>query len=273
MASLANRTKPGRPRKPEEIRELVVRLAKETGWGYKRIHGELWKLGIRSVSKSTVARIIRESGLDPGPKRGEGTWHDFVQRHLRTLWACDFFCKPVWTLRGPIMYYVLFFIHIETRRVHVVGMTPNPNGVWMVERARELNEFFGQQGERCPTHIVRDRDGKFTPEFCSVLESTGIQFRTTSRRSPNMNPFAESWVGSIKQECLDHFMVFGEKHLKYLVDEYLTYYHEERPHQGLGNRLPDESAVPPEIRRFGADEIVCHERLGGLLKHYERKAA
>ena len=123
-----------------------------------------------------MARIIKENGLDPGPKRGEGTWHDFVQRHLRTLWACDFFCKPVWTLRGPIMYYVLFFIHIETRRVHVVGMTPNPNGTWMVERARELNEFFDQQGERRPRTSCGIGTASLRLSSAPSLESTGIQF-------------------------------------------------------------------------------------------------
>lgn len=143
--------KPGRPRKPEEIRQLVIRLANETGWGYKRIHGELKKLGIRNISPSTVSRILKENGFDPGPKRGDGTWHDFVDRHVKTLWACDFFAKQVWTLRGPVLYYVLFFIHIETRQVRVVGMTPNPNGDWMAERAGELIEFFNQQGDSRPT--------------------------------------------------------------------------------------------------------------------------
>ena len=111
--------KPGRPRKPEEIRQLIVQMAKDTGWGYKRILGELEKLRIRNISRSTVARILKEHGFDPGPKRGHGTWHEFVQRHSKTLWATDFFTKKVWTPRGLVEYYVLFFIHIDTRRVHV----------------------------------------------------------------------------------------------------------------------------------------------------------
>jgi putative transposase len=120
--------RPGRPRKPEEIRELIVQMATNTGWGYKRILGELKKLRIRSISRSTVARILQEHGFDPGPKRGAGTWHDFVQRHVKTLWATDFFTKKVWTPRGLVEFYVLFFIHIDTRRVHVAGLTANPDG-------------------------------------------------------------------------------------------------------------------------------------------------
>ena len=120
--------KPGRPRKPEEIRELIIQIARETGWGFRKILGELKKLRIR-VSRATVARILKENGFDTGPKRSRGTWSEFVKRHMKTLWATDFFTQTVWTLRGPVVYYVLFFIHIETRRVHLAGMTPNPNEV------------------------------------------------------------------------------------------------------------------------------------------------
>ncbi len=123
--------RPGRPRKPEEICKLILRMARETGWGYRRILGELKKLRIRNISRSTVARILRENGFDPGPKRGHGTWHDFVQQHIKMLWACDFFTKKIWTLRGSVTFYVLFFIHIHTRHVHLAGITPNAYGQGM----------------------------------------------------------------------------------------------------------------------------------------------
>ena len=118
----------GRPRKPEEVRQMVIDFAKDTGWGFRRIWGELQKLGIKCMSRSTVARVLKENGFDPGPKRGSGTWNEFVQRHIKTLWATDFFTKTVMTLKGPVTYYVLFFIHLHSRRVHLAGMTPNPNG-------------------------------------------------------------------------------------------------------------------------------------------------
>jgi putative transposase len=250
----------GRPRKPEEIRQLIIQMAKDTGWGYKRILGELKKLRIHNVSRSTIARILKENGFDPVQNRVDGSWHDFVRRHIKTLWATDFFTKTVWTIRGPVTYYVLFFIHIHTRRVHIAGVTPNPDGVWMAQRARNMRMIFDDEpADHRPTHIVRDRDSKFTAHFCSILEDDGIEFKVIAPMSPNMNPFAEAWVQRTKQEVLDNFIVFGEAHLRFLLREWLTYYHEFRPHQGLGN-------VP-------ISEIVCHDRLGGLLKHYERKAA
>ena len=116
--------------------------------------------------------MLKEHGFDPGPKRGEGTWDEFIRRHLNTLWACDFFTKKVWTLRGLVEYYVLFFIHIPTRRVHVAGMTPNPDGLWMAQQARNRSIFFEEQGEHKPTHIIRDRDSKFTPFGNSLIPTT-----------------------------------------------------------------------------------------------------
>jgi len=272
-SSKAKRRTPGRPRKPEEIRQLIVQMAEGTGWGSKRILGELRKLGIRKISRSTVARVLREHGFDPGPKRGEGTWHDFVQRHLKTLWACDFFTKKVWTPGGLVEYYILFFMHVGTRRVHIAGMTPNPDGAWMAQQARNLSMLFDEEGEHKPTHIIRDRDRKFTAQFCSILETEGIEFRMIPPRSPNMNPFAERWVQSIKRECLDHFIVFGERHLWFLVREYLAHYHEERPHQGCGNRPLAGRKPPDETRPFSGDDVACRERLGELLRHYYPKAA
>jgi len=270
------RRKRGRPRKPEEIRQLIVTMAKETGWGYRRILGELKKLRLHNVSRATIRRILREHGFDPGPKRGRGTWHEFVQRHVKTLWATDFFTKTVWTLRGPVTYYVLFFIHIHTRRVHVAGMTPSPDGAWMAQIARNMSMVFAEEpAEFRPTHIIRDRDTKFTAQFCAILETDGIEFRPIPPRSPNMNPFAEAWVQRTKHEVLNHFIVFGENHLRHILACWLTYYHRFRPHQGLGNVPIGDAGLPmPEpINRFHLDEIVCHESLGGLLRHYERRAA
>lgn len=265
----------GRPRKPEEIRQLIIDMAKDTGWGYERIVGELRKLGIRSVSRATVSRVLQENGFDPGPKRDRGSWYDFIQRHIKTVWATDFFTKTVWTVRGPVTYYVLFFIHLHTRRVHIAGMTPNPDGIWMAQVARNMSMVFGdEKAELRPTHIVRDRDSKFTAEFCSILETDGIQLRPIPPRSPNLNPFAEVWVQRTKHEVLNHFLVFGESHLRHILACWLSYYHECRPHQGLGNvPINGELSPPMPIEQFCCNDIVCHESLGGLLKHYQRRAA
>jgi putative transposase len=265
----------GRPRKPEQIRQLIIEMAKATGWGYKRILGELKKLRIRNISRATVSRVLQEYGFDPGPKRGHGSWHDFIQRHLKTVWATDFFTKKVWTLRGPVTYYILFFIHLHTRRVHIAGMTPNPDNIWMAQAARNMSMTFADEPAECrPSHIIRDRDSKFTERFSSILETDGIKFRPIPARSPNMNPHAEAWVQRTKHEVLDHFIVFGEHHLRHILACWVTYYHTQRPHQGLGN-VPIQVPLPPAepLDAFRLDDIVCHELLGGLLKHYVRKAA
>jgi putative transposase len=264
--------KRGRPRKPEQIRQLILDMAKATGWGYRRILGELKKLRIYSISRTTAKRLLQDNGFDPGPKRGYGSWVEFIERHIKTVWATDFFTKTVWTMRGPVTYYVLF---LHTRRVHIAGMTPNPNGDWMAQVERSMSMVFSEEKpEFQPTHIIRDRDTKFTDQFCAVLETDGIEFRPIPPRSPNLNPYAESWVGRIKAECLNHFIVFGENHLWHIVNEWVSYYHKCRPHQGLGN-VPIDTPLPPAapIEDFRFEDVVCHESLGGLLKHYERRAA
>ena len=236
-ASAADRTrkekkmtrKPGRPRTPEAIRELIIQMAKDNGWGLGRILGELKKLGIRSVCKSTVRNILKEHGFDPGPKRGEGTWDDFIRIHAKTLRACDFISKKVWTLGGLVDFFVLFFIHIDTRKIHIAGITPNPDGRWMAQQARNLCMFFDDWPDR-PEYIVCDKDTKFTAQFEVILESDDIELKRTAVRAPNQNAYAERFAQTIQQKCLDHFVVLGEKHLRHLIQEFVTYYNEQRPH-------------------------------------------
>jgi putative transposase len=261
----------GRPRTAEAIRDLILKLGRETGWGYTRILGELKKLGVRSVARSTVVNILRENGLDPGPKRGEGTWDEFVKRHAQTLWACDFFSKNVWTMHGLVEYFIFFVIHLGSRRVEVVGMTPHPDRAWMAQQARHLSMYFAEQPVQ-PTLLLRDNDGKFSPAFDQILQVDGLQVHRITPRSPNLNAVAERWVQSAKGEMLDHFVVFGESHLRYLLGEFQVYFNERRPHQALGNAPPQGGPSPP-ASPLPLEEVCCDERLGGLLKHYYRQAA
>ncbi|GAB6188041.1 integrase core domain-containing protein [Thermopirellula anaerolimosa] len=266
-----NETKGGRPRKPDEVRELVVKMAKENAWGLGRIMGELKKLGL-NICKGTVRNILLENALDLGPTRGEGSWDEFIKMHAKTLWACDYFSKKVWTLGGLVEYFVLFFIQPGTRRVHIAGISANPDGAWMAQQARNLGMFFDDQPERAK-YLVCDRDTKFTEQFRAILESEGVEVVQTAVRAPNQNAYAERFVQTIKTECFDLFIVLGEKHLRHLLTEFLAYYHSQRPHLGLGNLPPVLSQPPEPVGCLGPGDIIVHERLGGLLRHYERKAA
>jgi putative transposase len=250
----------------------VLRLARETGWGYTRILGKLRKLGISKMSRATVINILREHGLEPGPKRGEETWVEFLKRHSATLWACDFFSKKVWTARGLVEMFVLFFIQVGSRRVHLAGMTAHPDGRWMAQQARNVAMLFAEQADK-PRYLSRDHDTKFTRQFDEILESEGVEVKAVGPRAPNMNAVAERWVQSVKQECLDHFVVFGVAHLRYILNQYLDWYHRCRSHQGLDDKLVDGGATPAVAGPMSADDIVREEQLGGLLKHYYRKAA
>jgi putative transposase len=264
----------GRPPTAEEIRALVLRMARENAWGYTRILGELKKLGLACISRSTVVNILKAEGLETGPKRGEATWRDFIQRHASTLWACDFFSKKIWTTSGLVDCFVLFFIHVGSRRVYVGGLTTNPTHAWVAEQATNFTQHAAQQATK-PTHLIRDLDGKFGPGFDVALKAAGIEPVPVGPRKPVLNAFAERFVLSIKSECLDHFIVLGEAHLKYLVSEFVDgSYNCTRPHQGLGNVPLAESYEPPLPQQpTRAQEVLCKERLGGLLKSYHLQAA
>ena len=265
--------KSGRRPTAVEIRQLIAKLASETGWGYSRIQGELRRLGIRKISRTTILNILREQGIDPAPKRGPGSWRDFMERHAKTLWACDFLSKPVWTLGGRVDMYLLVFIHIQTRRIWVSKATPHPDSRWVAQQARNMC-LVAQEEKVPPTCFLRDRDSKFTRQFDGIFRSEGIAPIKLPPKSPNLNAFCERVIQSLKHEALDHFIVLCERHLNHIVGEWVRYYHELRPHQAIGNVPPTvDGEAPAVVESLPLDDIVCHQRLGGLLKHYERRAA
>lgn len=252
----------GRPKTARDIRDLVLQLARENHWGYTRILGELKKLEIHSLSRNTIKNILKEHGLLPAPKRSEDTWDRFVKRHFKTLWACDFFTKTVWTLLGPKTFHVLFFINVHTRKVHIAGFTKHPTKQWVAKSTKTVSFLFDDDKKKL---LIRDRDGKYPKEFDELLRKHNVTVRKIPYRSPNLNPYAEGWVGTIKRECLAHFIVFGERHFKYLVREYVKYYNTVRPHSGLGNKPIDYTL------RKTMGKIKCSSRLGGVLRHYYRE--
>jgi transposase InsO family protein len=264
------RKSPGRPPVDQELEDWVVRMATENrSWGYDRIAGALAELGY-DISDQTVGNILKRRGIPTAPERKKTTtWKEFIRRHLDMLWATDFFSTEVWTLGGLVTFYVLFFIKLDTREVHIAGITAHPTEQWMMQVARNLT--MEEWGILKPGHyLLHDRDQKFCPAYHQLLDDAGVKRLPLPPRSPNLNAIAERFIRSVKSEALSQFILFGEKSLRHVLSEYLAHYHAERPHQGKGNVI-----LFPGPRPEGAAEgpIECRERLGGTLKYYERKAA
>ena len=188
---------------------------------------------------------------------------------MEVLVATDFFTAEVWTLGGLVTYYVLFFIHLGSRQVHVAGVTPHPNAAWMVQVAR--NVTMEEWGFLSPgQYLIHDRDTKFCAAFQQIIDDAGVERVVLPPRSPNLNAFAERWVRSVKEECLSRLILFGEDSLRHVLNEYVEHFHHERNHQGKGNVLLFP-VVSHDTERQGL--MQCRERLGGLLKYYAREAA
>jgi putative transposase len=263
---------PGRPRTPEDLRDLVLRLARETGWGYSRILGELKKLGLGSICRSTVVNILKEAGLDPGPKRGEHTWAEFLAVHAATLWQCDFFTHKVLTWAGWRDCFVLAFIHVGTRRVFVCPCARKPDAAWVERQAATFVGHLAAIGQSpADTILFRDRDGNYAPPFDDALRAACVDVRKAPARRPHIMAFIERWGQSMWVECLDRMLALGETHLNHIVRSFVDHYNTERPHQSLGNRpLPESGEPDPPLLPFPDRGVVCEQRLGGLLKHYHR---
>src|SRR5438067_2167072 len=257
------RKTPGRPMIAPELEALIVGMAQENrSWGYDRIVGALANLGL-TVSAQTVGNVLKRHGMAPAPERKTTTiWKELIRTHMDVLVATDFFTAEVWTLGGLVTYYVLFFIHLGSRRVQVAGVTPHPNEAWMIQVAR--NVTMEEWGFLSPgQYLIHDRDGKYCPAFQQIIDAAGVTRVPLPARSPNLNAYAERWVRSVKEECLSRFILFGDCSLSHILTEYVAHYHQECPHQGKGNvvLLPSPDQDPT---RQGP--IQCRERLGGLLK-------
>ena len=217
-----SRRYPGRPRINGEIAQLVVRMAREnSGWGYDRIVGAMANLGYK-LSDQTVGNILQRHGVPPARERKHNTtWTDFIRAHMSVLAGTDFFTVEVLTLRGLVTYYVLFFIHLESRRVEVAGITPHPNEAWMTQIARNATmDEWGFLGN-C-RYLIHDRDTKYCQSFRDIIESGDVKPLRLPARSPNLNAFSERWVKSVKGECLSKLILFGESSLRRALSEYLA---------------------------------------------------
>jgi putative transposase len=251
----------GRPSVMMEIRSLIVRMAEENStWGYCRIQGALKNLG-HNVAVSTVRNILKEHGLQPAPNRPT-SWRTFLRAHWGQLVSTDFFTVEAWSKRGLQTHYILFFLDIKTRKVFFAGMTKHPNDRFMVHAARNARTFF--EGKR---FLILDRDTKFSKCFRDALPDR-LQLLRTPFQAPNANAHAERFIRSIKDECLNRMIWFGDGPLRKAIFEYFEHYHTERNHQGIGNELIEELTVGPKDGR-----VISSDRLGGTLRYYERVAA
>ena len=252
-------------------RILSSYMAKENSdWGYDRIVGALANLGY-TLSDQTVGNDLQGHGIPPAPERNhKTTWTDFICAHTSVLAGTDFFTVEVLTLRGLVTYYVLFFIHLESRKVEVSGITPHPNKQWMKQIARNVTMDEWGFLENC-RYLIHDRDTKFTDSFRTIIKSSHVEPFKLPARSPNLNAYAERWVRSVKEEALSKLILIGEVSLRRVLREYHTHYHQERNHQGKCNVLlfPLNRQSAPNSDR----SVRCRERLGGLLKYYHREAA
>jgi putative transposase len=195
----------GRPSLDHEVQQLIIRLAKENPrWGYQRIQGELQRLGIR-VSATAIRTTLRRHGLDPAPRRATTTWRVFLRQQAAEIVACDFLTvDTIWLRR----LYVLFFIELDTRRVHLAGVTPNPNAAWITQQARNLLVVLEERRRRTRL-LIRDRDAKFCRGFDDVFGSEGVDVLVTPVQAPNANAYAERWIRTVRTECLDWLLIVG----------------------------------------------------------------
>jgi transposase InsO family protein len=255
-------SKLGRPPLAEETRGLVLRLARENPrWGYVRIVGELRHLGVR-ISASTVQRLLRQAGLGPAPRRDGPNWSTFLRGQAHGVLACDFFSvETIWLRR----LYVLFFLELGSRRVHLAGISARPNGAWVTQQARN---FTMRQDLTPIALLIRDRDAKFTASFDEVFGAEGVRVIRTPVRAPKANAFAERFVRTVRHECLDWTLLHGRRHLREVLDEYFEHYNRHRPHRGLNLACPEPHSRPKPTT--GA--LTRRQRLGGLINEYTRAA-
>lgn len=277
----------GRPCTKVDIANLVVTMAQENPtWGYSRIGGMLKSLG-HSVGRNTIKRILKDNGIEPVHERSQRTpWRTFLRAHWEGMaaWpelrrrAADFFTVEVLTLAGLVRYHVLFVIKLKTRKVEIAGITSAPCEAWMTcptkpwrsrkQIAKNLTD--ASDGVLLDMrYLILDRDSLYTDSFRHLLSSSGVEPLRLPVKSPNLNAYAERFVLSIKSECLGRMVPLGERHLRSAIQQYVEHYHEERPHQGIGN----EMIAPLRRDRIQTGPVRRRQRLGGMLSYYYREAA
>jgi putative transposase len=260
--------RPGRPAVTAQVRELVLRLARDNPtWGCRRIQGELAGLGYR-LAPSTIWSILTKAGAGPAPRRDGPKWSEFLTAQAKGILACDFL--HVDTI-GLTRIYVLFLMEVATRRVYLLGATTNPTGQWVAQQTRNLMLDLGKRASPL-RFLIRDRDAKYTAMFDTVFHAEGIEVLRTPPQAPRANAFAERWVRTLRRECLDRILIYNTRHLLTVLREYLAHYNGHRPHQGRGQRPPDQDAVAAPVTDLSAVRVRRKKVLHGLINEYEQAA-
>ncbi len=253
----------GRPSIDPEICGLVIRMAKENPrWGYVRIQGECRKLGVR-VGASTIKRLLLREGLGPAPRKVGPSWSEFLRSEAEGILACDFFTVETVFLRT---FYVLFFIEIATRKLHVMPSTRHPDSAFVTQQARNLVSFDLEERDEPVRFLIRDRDSKYTGSFDGVFRSEGAGVILTPIRSPKANAFAERLVKTLRSELLDWKLIHRRRHLDRVLRTYACHYNAKRPHRGLDLAVPENlSPIAPveEVPDIGRRDLF-----GGLIREY-----
>jgi putative transposase len=258
----------GRPPIGDEIRDLVLRLARENPrWGYQRIVGELNGLGI-GVSATTVRNILRQAGIGPAGERSALSWRAFLRAQAASMLAVDFFTVETISLQR---LYVLFFIELDSRRVHLAGCTANPTGAWVTQQARQF-AWTLQERRSSFRFLIRDRDSKFTRDFDAVFASEGIEIIKTPVRAPKANAIAERFVRTVRAECLDRLLITNQRHLERVLRIFVDHYSSHRPHRSLNLAPPEPSEQRVRAVPSSTAGVERRDRLGGLIHEYNLAA-
>ena len=259
-----SRARMGRPPTSPEVIALIEEMAiANRTWYVKRIQGELRKLGIE-ISRGVVGKYMRQARKGLPPRNQGQTWATFVQNHAGEIWACDFLQTYDLFFR---VVFVYFIIELGSRRIVQYGVTRSPSDFWVAQQVRVATPY-----EEGPRFLIRDNDGKYGQCFTRVAEGRGIKVIKTPVRAPKANAMCERCIGSVRRECLDHMLIINDRHLYRLIDEYVAYYNHARPHQGIGQRIPDPDEDSKSRVGDKGQRVTCQPVLGGLHHDYRRVA-